>query len=67
MAKFLRIHHENEDGDIEIYIANLEMITAIDEEEKTIDLADGESICVVRDNEWRKLMSFVESNMADEI
>lgn len=67
MAKFLKVHHKNDDGDIEEYIANLEMITAVYKEEKIIDFADGESIQVVRNDEWYKLMSFVESNIWDEI
>ena len=62
MAKFLKVHHENEDGNIEEYIANLEMIVDVDEENCTIDMADGESICVIRSNEWEKIMSFVKSH-----
>lgn len=62
MAKFLKVHHENADDEIEEYIANLEMIVDVDEENHTIDMADGESICVVDDNEWDKIMSFVKEN-----
>lgn len=62
MAKFLKVHHENADDEIEEYIANLEMIVDVDEENHTIDMADGESICVVDDNEWDKIMSFVKAN-----
>ena len=62
MAKFLKVHHENADGEIEEYIANLEMIVDVDEENHAIDMTDGESICVARDNEWQKLMSFVKAN-----
>lgn len=62
MAKFLKVHHENEYGDIEEYIANLEMIVDVDEENHCIDMADGESICVVRDNEWAKIINWVKSN-----
>jgi hypothetical protein len=62
MAKFLKVHHENADGEIEEYIANLEMIVDVDEENHAIDMADRESICVARDNEWQKLMSFVKAN-----
>ena len=62
MAKFLKVHHENADGEIEEYIANLEMIVDVDEENHTIDMVDGESICVARDNEWEKIMSFVKAN-----
>ena len=62
MAKFLKVHHENTYGEIEEHIANLEMIIDVDEENHAIDMADGESICVARDNEWQKLMSFVKAN-----
>lgn len=62
MATFLKVHHENEDLEIEEYIINLEMITAIDEDNHDFDLTDGESIHIVRDNEWEKIMSFVKSN-----
>lgn len=62
MATFLKVHHENEDLEIEEYIINLEMITAIDEDNHDFDLADGESIHIVRDNEWEKIISFVKSN-----
>lgn len=62
MAKFLKVHHENADDEIEEYIVNLEMIVDVDEENHTIDMADGESICVVDDNEWDKIMSFVKEN-----
>ena len=62
MATFLKVHHENEDLEIEEYFVNLEMITAIDEDDLDFDLADGESIHIVRDNEWEKIMSFVKSN-----
>ena len=64
MATFLKVHHENEDLKIEEYFVNLEMITAIDEDNYDFDLADGESIHIVRDNEWEKIMSFVKSNEA---
>lgn len=62
MAKFLKVHHENCDGDIEEYIANLEMIVAVDEENHDIDMADCKSVHIVRDNEWEKIMSFVKAN-----
>ena len=62
MATFLKVHHENEDLEIEEYFVNLEMITAIDEDDHDFDLADDESIHIVRDNEWEKIMSFVKSN-----
>lgn len=62
MAKFLKVHHENEDLEIEEYFVNLEMITAIDEDNHDFDLTDGESIHIVRDSEWEKIMSFVKSN-----
>ena len=62
MATFLRVHHENEDLEIEEYFVNLEMITAIDEDNHDFDLADGESIHIVRDSEWEKIISFVKSN-----
>lgn len=64
MATFLKVHHENEDLEIEEYFVNLEMITAIDEDNYDFDLADGESIHIVRNNEWEKIMSFVKSNEA---
>lgn len=62
MATFLKVHHENEDLEIEEYFVNLEMITAIDEDNHDFDLADGESIHIVRDSEWEKVMSFVKAN-----
>ena len=62
MAKFLKVHHENDYGGIEEYIANLEMIVDVDEENHEIDMVDGETIHVARDSEWQKLMSFVKSN-----
>lgn len=62
MATFLKVHHENEDLEIEEYFVNLEMITAIDEDNHDFDLADGESIHIVRDSEWEKIISFVKSN-----
>lgn len=62
MATFLKVHHENEDLEIEEYLVNLEMITAIDEDNHDFDLADGESIHIVRDSEWEKMISFVKSN-----
>lgn len=62
MAKFLKVHHRNDDDEIEEYIVNLEMIVDVDEECKEIDLADALTIHVVRDNEWQKLMSFVKAN-----
>ena len=62
MATFLKVHHENEDLEIEEYFVNLEMITAIDEDDYDFDLADGESIHIVRDSEWEKVMSFVKSH-----
>lgn len=64
MATFLKVHHENEDLEIEEYFVNLEMITAIDEDNYDFDLADGESIHIVRDSEWEKIISFVKSNEA---
>lgn len=67
MAKFLKVHHENADDEIEEYIANLEMIVDVDEENHTIDMADGESICVVDDNEWDKIMSFVKENQVQVV
>lgn len=62
MAKFLKVHHRNDDDKVEKYIVNLEMITAVDEENYTIDMTDGESVCVDRANEWDKIMSFVKAN-----
>ena len=62
MATFLKVHHENEDLEIEEYFVNLEMITAIDEDNHDFDLADGESIHIVRYSEWEKIISFVKSN-----
>ena len=62
MATLLKVHHENEDLEIEEYFVNLEMITAIDEDNHDFDLADGESIHIVRDSEWEKIISFVKSN-----
>lgn len=62
MATFLKVHHENEDLEIEERFVNLEMITAIDENDHNFDLADGEYIQIVRDNEWEKIISFVKSN-----
>lgn len=62
MAKFLKVHHKNDDGEIEEYTVNLEMIVDVDEENKEIDLADALTIHVTRDNEWQKLMSFVKAN-----
>lgn len=62
MATFLKVHHENDYNEIDEYIVNLEMITAIDEDNHDFDLADGESIHMVRDNEWEKVMSFVKAN-----
>lgn len=62
MAKFLKVHHLNDRDEVEEYTVNLEMITAVDEEDHTIDMADGESICIARDNEWEKIMSFIKSN-----
>lgn len=62
MATFLKIHHENEDLEIEEYFVNLEMITAVDEDDHNFDLADGEYIHIVRDSEWEKIISFVKSN-----
>lgn len=62
MAKFLKIHHETEYDEIEEYIVNLEIIVDVDEEDHAIDMANGESFCVARDNEWEKIMSFVKSN-----
>ena len=64
MATFLKVHHENEDLEIEEYFVNLEMITAVDEDDHNFDLADGESIHIVRDSEWEKIMSFVKSKGA---
>ena len=62
MAKFLKVHHKNDDDEIEEYIVNLEMIVDVDEENQEIDLADREAIHVARGNEWEKIMSFVKSN-----
>ena len=62
MATFLKVHHENEDLEIEEYFVNLEMITAVDEDDHDFDLADSESIHIIKDNEWEKIMSFVKSN-----
>lgn len=62
MVKFIKIHHENDADEIEEYIVNLEMVTAVDEENHDIDMADGDTIHVVRDNEWEKIMSFVKTN-----
>ena len=59
MAKFLKIHHETECGNV---TANLEMIGYVNEENHDINMADGEIIHVARDNEWEKVMSFVKSN-----
>lgn len=63
MAKFIKVHHLNDRDEIEEYTVNLEMVTAVDEEDKSIDLADGESIYVDRDNEWNKIMQYVKNNM----
>lgn len=63
MAKFIKVHHLNDRNEIEEYTVNLEMITAVDEEDKSIDLADRESIFVDRDNEWNKIMQYVKNNM----
>lgn len=41
------------------------LLSAVDEENKEFDLADGESICVVRDSEWNKIMNFVKENSYD--
>ena len=62
MATFLKVHHENEDLEIEEYFVNLEMITAIDEDNHNFDLADSKYIQIVRDSEWEKIMSFVKSH-----
>lgn len=62
MATFLKVHHENDYNEIEEYIVNLEMITAVDEDNHDLDMADGTSVHVVRDNEWEKIMSFVKSH-----
>lgn len=62
MATFLKVHHENEDLEIEEYFVNLEMITAVDEDDHNFDLANGEYINIVRDSEWEKIISFVKSN-----
>lgn len=62
MATFLKVHHENEDLEIEEYFVNLEMITAIDEDDHNFDLADGKYIQIIRDSEWEKIISFVKSN-----
>lgn len=62
MATFLKVHHENEDLEIEEYFVNLEMITTVDEDDHNFDLADGEYINIVRDSEWEKIISFVKSN-----
>lgn len=64
MATFLKVHNEDEDLEIEECFINLEMITAVDEDNHDFDLADGESIHIVRDNEWEKIISFVKSNEA---
>lgn len=62
MATFLKVHHENDYNEIEEYIVNLEMIVDVDEENTEIDLVDGETIHIARDNEWEKVMSFVKAN-----
>lgn len=62
MATFLKVHHENEDLEIEEYFVNLEMITAVDEDDHNFDLADGKYIQIIRDSEWEKIISFVKSN-----
>lgn len=62
MAKFLKVHHKNDDGEIEEYIVNLETIVDVDEENHEIDMVDSTTIHVTRDNEWQKLMSFVKAN-----
>lgn len=62
MATFLKVHHENEDLEIKEYFVNLEMIAAIDEDDRNLDLADIECIHIVRDSEWEKIISFVKSN-----
>lgn len=66
MAKFLKVHHVNAENKIEEYIVNLETITAVDEDERTIDLCDGESICFSRQHEWNKLMAYVARNTYEE-
>lgn len=62
MAKFLKVHHENDYGDIEEYIVNLEMIVDVDEESRMIDMVDGESIGIAKDNEWNKIMKYIDNN-----
>lgn len=62
MATFLKVHHENDYNEIEEYIVNLEMIVDVDEENTEIDLVDGKTIHIARDNEWEKVMSFVKAN-----
>lgn len=62
MAKFLKVHHKNDDGEIEEYTVNLETIVDVDEENHEIDMVDSTTIHVARDNEWQKLMSFVKAN-----
>ena len=63
MAKFIKVHHLKDRNEIVEYTVNLEMITAVDEQDKSIDLVDGDSICVTRDNEWNKIMQYVKNNM----
>lgn len=62
MATFLKVHHENDYNEIEEYIVNLETIVDVDEDNHDLDMADGESIHMVRNSEWEKVMSFVKSH-----
>lgn len=61
MAKFLKIHEDDDMGPEEI-IVNLESITMIDLEAHHIHLTDCNGIAIPRQNEWQKLMSFVKAN-----
>lgn len=60
MASFIKVHHVDDDNEIEEWIVNLETITAIDEENHRIDLVDGDSICIARNNEWEKIINWVK-------
>lgn len=62
MAKFLKIHHMNADGEIEKYTVNLEMLVDVDWQTREIDVAAGLTFNIDRDDEWDKIMSFVKEN-----
>lgn len=58
MAKFVCIHDE---FDREIII-NLEHVVTIEPVDKYIYLLDCEGIIISRQNEWNKIMKFVNEN-----